>query len=46
MRLMKYLKMRVMKYLSGTKSEYLTLSANDLRVVKWRGCIICGASRL
>jgi hypothetical protein len=27
--------MRVMKYLNGTRNEYLTLSANDLRVVKW-----------
>jgi Reverse transcriptase (RNA-dependent DNA polymerase) len=27
--------MRVMKYLNGTRSEYLTLSADDLRVVKW-----------
>jgi hypothetical protein len=27
--------MRVMKYLNGTKNEYLTLSADDLRVVKW-----------
>jgi hypothetical protein len=27
--------MRVMKYLNCTRSEYLTLSANDLRVVKW-----------
>jgi hypothetical protein len=26
--------MRVMKYLNGTRSKYLTLSANDLRVVK------------
>jgi hypothetical protein len=26
---------RVMKYLNGTRSEYLTLSADDLRVVKW-----------
>jgi hypothetical protein len=26
---------RVMKYLKGTRSEYLTLSAHDLRVVKW-----------
>jgi hypothetical protein len=26
---------RVMKYLNGTRNEYLTLSANDLRVVKW-----------
>jgi hypothetical protein len=39
--------MRVMKYLNGTRSEYLTLSADDLesgQVV--RGRIICGASRL
>jgi hypothetical protein len=27
--------MRVMKYLNGTKGENLTLSADDLRVVKW-----------
>jgi hypothetical protein len=27
--------MRVMKYLNGTKEENLTLSAEDLRVVKW-----------
>jgi hypothetical protein len=27
--------MRVMKYLNGTRSEYLTLSVDDLRVVKW-----------
>jgi hypothetical protein len=27
--------MRVMKYLHGTKGENLTLSADDLRVVKW-----------
>jgi hypothetical protein len=27
--------MRVMKYLNGTKEENLTLSADDLRVVKW-----------
>jgi hypothetical protein len=27
--------MRVMKYLNGTSSEYLTLSVEDLRVVKW-----------
>jgi hypothetical protein len=27
--------MRGMKYLNGTRSEYLTLSADDLRVVKW-----------
>jgi hypothetical protein len=27
--------MRVMKYLNGTRNEYLTLSADDLRVVKW-----------
>jgi hypothetical protein len=27
--------MRVMKYLNGTRSEYLTLSTDDLRVVKW-----------
>jgi hypothetical protein len=27
--------MRVMKYLYGTRNEYLTLSADDLRVVKW-----------
>jgi hypothetical protein len=27
--------MRVMKYLNGTRNEYLTLSAKDLRVVKW-----------
>jgi hypothetical protein len=27
--------MRVIKYLNGTRSEYLTLSADDLRVVKW-----------
>jgi hypothetical protein len=27
--------MRVMKYLNGTRNEFLTLSANDLRVVKW-----------
>jgi hypothetical protein len=27
--------MRVMKYLNGTKKEYLTLSADDLRAVKW-----------
>jgi hypothetical protein len=27
--------MRAMKYLNGTRDEYLTLSANDLRVVKW-----------
>jgi hypothetical protein len=27
--------MRVMKYLNATRSEYLTLSADDLRVVKW-----------
>jgi hypothetical protein len=27
--------MRVMKYLNGTRSEYLTLSGDDLRVVKW-----------
>jgi hypothetical protein len=26
---------RVMKYLNGTKGENLTLSADDLRVVKW-----------
>jgi hypothetical protein len=26
---------RVMIYLNGTRSEYLALSANDLRVVKW-----------
>jgi hypothetical protein len=27
--------MRVMKYINGTKGENLTLSADDLRVVKW-----------
>jgi hypothetical protein len=27
--------MRVMKYLNGTRNEFLTLSANNLRVVKW-----------
>jgi hypothetical protein len=27
--------MRVMKYLNGTKEENLTLSSDDLRVVKW-----------
>jgi hypothetical protein len=27
--------MRVMKYLNRTRNEYLTLSADDLRVVKW-----------
>jgi hypothetical protein len=27
--------MRVMKYLNGTKGENLTLSADNLRVVKW-----------
>jgi hypothetical protein len=27
--------MRLMKYLNGTKEENLTLSADDLRVVKW-----------
>jgi hypothetical protein len=27
--------MRVMKYLNGTRNEYLTLSADNLRVVKW-----------
>jgi hypothetical protein len=27
--------MRVMKYLNGTKEENLTLSADDLRVIKW-----------
>jgi hypothetical protein len=27
--------MRVMKYLNGTRNEYLTQSAKDLRVVKW-----------
>jgi hypothetical protein len=27
--------MRVMKYLNRTRTEYLTLSADDLRVVKW-----------
>jgi hypothetical protein len=27
--------MRVMKYLNGTKNEYVTLSADDLRLVKW-----------
>jgi hypothetical protein len=27
--------MQVMKYLNGTRSEYLTLSADYLRVVKW-----------
>jgi hypothetical protein len=27
--------MRVMKYLNGTREENLTLSADDLRVVKW-----------
>jgi hypothetical protein len=27
--------MRVKKYLNGSSSEYLTLSANELRVVKW-----------
>jgi hypothetical protein len=27
--------MRVMKYLNGTRSEYLTLSADDLRKVEW-----------
>jgi hypothetical protein len=27
--------MRVIKYLNGTRNEYLTLSADDLRVVKW-----------
>jgi hypothetical protein len=27
--------MRVMKYLNGTKEENLTLSADDLKVVKW-----------
>jgi hypothetical protein len=27
--------MRVMKYLNGKRNEYLTLSADDLRVVKW-----------
>jgi hypothetical protein len=27
--------MRVMKYLNGTKGENLTLSADNLQVVKW-----------
>jgi hypothetical protein len=27
--------MRVMKYLNGTRDKYLTLSADNLRVVKW-----------
>jgi hypothetical protein len=27
--------MRVMKYLNGTKGENVTLSADNLRVVKW-----------
>jgi hypothetical protein len=27
--------MKVMKYLNGTRSEFLTLSADDVRVVKW-----------
>jgi hypothetical protein len=27
--------MRVLKFLNGTRDEYLTLSANGLRVVKW-----------
>jgi hypothetical protein len=27
--------MRVMKYLNGTRNEYLTLSVDDLRVVRW-----------
>jgi hypothetical protein len=27
--------MRAMKYLNGTRNDYLTLSADDLRVVKW-----------
>jgi hypothetical protein len=26
---------RVLKYLNGTRNEFLTQSANDLRVVKW-----------
>ena len=26
---------RLMKYLNGTRKKYLTLSADDLRVIKW-----------
>jgi hypothetical protein len=39
--------MKVMKYLNGTKGENLTLSADNLRVVKWYvDASFCGASRL